>query len=117
MRHPCIMLATLVLATCTAAPWRVVDADTLAHGAQRYRLWGVDAPERGTPAGEAAKAAVAALAQGGAIRCTPVDGARDRWGRTVARCTVKGVDLARWLVDHGHARPMCRYGGAEYGPC
>lgn len=113
----CIGLALLLGGCATAPSWRIVDADTLALGGLRYRLWGVDAPELATPEGKAARAAVLALADGRPIRCTPVPGARDRYGRIVARCTVGGVDLARWLVNHGHARPMCRYGGAEYGDC
>lgn len=106
----------LLLAGC-ASGWRVVDADTLAHGPQRYRLYGVDAPELHTPAGDAAKVAVERLAAGHAIACVPVPHQRDRYGRTIARCTIAGDDLGRWLVTHGHARPLCRYGGAEYGPC
>lgn len=113
-----IFFSLLMLAGCmTAAPWRIVDADTLARGPVRYRLWGVDAPELTTAEGRSAKAAVEAFAQGRAIFCVPVAGARDRYRRTVARCTIGTVDLGRWLVDHGHARPMCRYGGAEYGSC
>ena len=38
----------------------------------------------------------------------------DRYGRTVALCTVAGVDLARWMVGNGHALDWPRYSKGPY---
>ncbi|WP_338139847.1 MULTISPECIES: thermonuclease family protein [Bradyrhizobium] len=46
------------------------------------------------------------------VRCVPLDA--DRYGRTVAACSVGGVDLAQWLVSHGHAIDWPRYSKGKY---
>ncbi len=39
----------------------------------------------------------------------------DQYGRTVATCSVGGIDLADWLVRNGYALDWPRYSGGKYG--
>lgn len=95
---------------------RAVDGDTLALGAIRIRLAGIDAPELNQTCGEAtdpwpcgADAAdrLAALV-GRDVSCQPQD--RDRWGRVVAVCRTGDVDLGAEMVRDGLALATGRYG-------
>jgi endonuclease YncB( thermonuclease family) len=94
---------------------RVTDGDTLRVGAERIRLFGIDAPETGQrcggwDCGAAATSRLADLVGGDTIRCAPRD--RDQYGRLVAVCTARGVDLGGRLVAEGLARAYTRYGDA-----
>ncbi len=90
---------------------RVVDGDTLRCGATRIRLQGIDAPElpghcaRGrdcTPGDPFASTDnLRALVSGTAMVCRQAD--TDRYGRTVARCSVRGRDLSGAQVEGGFA--------------
>jgi endonuclease YncB( thermonuclease family) len=91
------------------------DGDTLRVGAERVRLFGIDAPETGQRCGDwdcggAARSRLADLVGGGPVRCAPRD--RDHYGRVVAVCTAGGVDLGGRLVAEGLARAYTRYGDA-----
>ncbi len=96
---------------------RVIDGDTFDVGAQRVRLFGIDAPEAGQPCktdngtdhdcGDWVTAQVRDIFQGKAARCEPLD--RDRYGRTVARCYVADQDVGRRLVSDGLAYAYRRY--------
>src|SRR3979490_700256 len=87
----------------------VVDGDTLEIHGMRIRLWGVDAPEssqlcRGEDSLQyrcGAKAAndLDAFIAGRPVNCMPMS--LDRYGRTVATCSVGGADLGDWLVRNG----------------
>lgn len=100
---------------------RVTDGDTIRIGAQRIRIVGIDAPERGQtcthPGGEAwacgrvASAAMAALVSRGSVQCRPLG--RDRYGRTLARCTVAGTDIGAAMVTEGLAMASGSYFGEE----
>jgi endonuclease YncB( thermonuclease family) len=99
---------------------RVIDGDTLVVRARvwldlevvtRVRLRGVNAPElRSRDEGErdraeAARAFVAALAEGAPLVLTEIG--QDKYGgRVVASVTVAGEDLAAALLAEGHARRM-----------
>jgi endonuclease YncB( thermonuclease family) len=95
----------------------VIDADTWEVAQTRIRLFGIDAPEvdqactrpDGTlwACGEWATGQVVARYQSQPVRCTPLD--RDRYGRTVARCTIGGQDVARQMVRDGWAFAYRRY--------
>lgn len=76
------------------------------------RLWGIDAPERDTPAGPASTRALAQIIDGGTIVCEEKD--TDRYGRTVALCRIDGRDIAAEMVAQGHAKDFPRYSGGFY---
>jgi len=90
---------------------RVVDGDTLRCGATRIRLQGIDAPElpghcaRGrdcTPGDPFASTDnLRALVSGAPMVCRQTD--TDRYGRTVARCSVRGRDLSCAQIEGGFA--------------
>ncbi|WP_297772463.1 thermonuclease family protein [uncultured Roseovarius sp.] len=98
-------------------PVRVVDGDTLDVGAVRVRLHGIDAPELGqictNPDGatwdcgswvaDQLRARIATRE----ARCNAVD--TDRYGRTVATCSVAGQDIGRMLVSGGLALAYRKY--------
>lgn len=100
----------------------VIDGDTLEIHGVRIRLWGIDAPEssqlcRGEdslPYRCGAKAAneLDAFIAGRPVSCEPVS--RDVYGRTVATCSVNGVDLGDWLVRGGLAFDWPRYSKGKY---
>lgn len=98
---------------------RVVDADTLemtvdtgfrSRHVVHVRLKGVDAPELGTPEGEAAKQAVQTLLEGdqrqwnATVRTERIaSGEIVSFERYVADVWVGDLNLAEWLVEQGHA--------------
>jgi endonuclease YncB( thermonuclease family) len=57
-------------------------------------------------------AALAALLDGQPLTCTEVDG--DRYGRTVATCTVAGQDIGAAMVRQGWALDVERYSSGRY---
>jgi endonuclease YncB( thermonuclease family) len=88
----------------------VVDADTLDIHGQRIRLVGVDAPESGQKCRAGGKfircGANAANALDKWIDRNPVSCAiegKDRYGRLLGKCSVRGQSLEEWLVGNGHA--------------
>lgn len=92
------------------------DGDTMRAGDLRIRIWGIDAPERGEPGYRASTEALRSLITGRTLQCEAVD--IDRYGRTVARCTLPdGRDLACALVAMGAADDWPRYSGGAYAGC
>ena len=104
---------------------RAVDGDTFDLNVRgqivRFRLCGIDAPERGVEGSEAATALIAGMV-GRVVQCVPVgagtpcDGrsrTRNR-GRIVAQCFIDGADIARLLVDQGLAWDWSRFSGGYY---
>jgi endonuclease YncB( thermonuclease family) len=95
----------------------VIDADTIEIHGQRIRLHGIDAPEKGQPCFDASGkpyrcGQIAAMALDEFIGASPVacrERDIDRYGRTVATCAVRGVDIEAWLVRNGHAFAYRRY--------
>jgi endonuclease YncB( thermonuclease family) len=95
----------------------IVDADTFDIRDTRIRLHAIDAPESSQlcfVAGDAQRCGQrAALAHADwiaqrIVSCIERD--IDRYGRTIATCTVGGDDIGRWLVRNGHAVAYRRYG-------
>ncbi|HQR89362.1 MAG: nuclease [Caulobacter sp. 12-67-6] len=109
------LLAAAVIA-CTAP--KVHDGDTLRCGAQRVRLFGVDAPElrRGkTPAEPFAYEARDLLIDltRGRVGCRIVN--RDRYGRAVGRCwSSASPDLNAALIASGLVTEYRRYSKGAY---
>lgn len=111
-----VLLAFPVAAETVTGVARVVDGDTLDIAGTRIRLFGIDAPEAGQSCrdgkwrswdcGAHATARLTDLATG-KVRCTAQD--TDRYGRTVARCTAGGRDIAAALVAEGAVFAYDRY--------
>lgn len=100
----------------------VIDGDTLDIHGHRVRLWGVDAPETGQSCERGGRSyrcgQVAANTLGQwigqrPVSCDPVE--IDRYSRTVARCSVSGEDIGRWLVRSGWAVEYTAYSDGRYG--
>jgi len=95
----------------------VVDGDTLAHGGERFRLNGIDAPEMGQlcerqgggyHCGEQARAALNRILGSGALTCEAIGS--DRYQRRVVRCVnAEGQDIAGAMVAAGWAMAYRRY--------
>jgi len=78
------------------------------HGT-RIRLWGIDAPESSQlcrdgesaqyQCGAKAANALDAFIARRPVDCSPVS--LDRYGRTVAVCSIDRVEIAEWLVRKG----------------
>ncbi|WP_375554031.1 thermonuclease family protein [Roseovarius mucosus] len=96
---------------------RVIDGDTLDVGEVRVRLHGIDAPELGQictnpdggtwDCGTWVAEEVRARIENREARCQAVE--KDRYDRTVARCTVVGQDVGRMLVADGLALAYRKY--------
>jgi endonuclease YncB( thermonuclease family) len=116
-----IGLIVFASSAVTAAD-RVVDGDTLYVGRLKYRLCGIDAPERGQPGSPEAADHLRKLIRGKTINCTPVgegtpcDGrsARKSHDRIVAQCFVDGKDIAAEMVRSGHAKDWPKFSGGYY---
>jgi endonuclease YncB( thermonuclease family) len=101
----------------------VIDGDTIEIHGQRIRLHGIDAPEKGQPCFDASGklyrcGQVAAMALDHFIGASPVNCRErdvDRYGRTVADCSVRGEDIELWLVRNGHAMAYRKYSSAYIG--
>ena len=100
----------------------IVDGDTLYVGRLKYRLCGIDAPERDQSGYREATYYLKSLTRGKSIRCTPVgqgtpcDGrSKPRsYDRIVAQCFVDGKDLAAEMVKAGHAVDWPKFSGGHY---
>ncbi|MBP0465785.1 thermonuclease family protein [Roseomonas sp. PWR1] len=94
-----------------------VDGDTLAAGADRLRINGIDAPEMAQsceragaayPCGRLARDAMASILGRGMVDCE-ILGA-DQYGRRIARCRNEaGQDIAAELVRQGWAIAFRRF--------
>lgn len=104
-----------------AADLPVIDGDGLRLKGEHVRLWGIDAPELGQECtrdsasyrcGDVAKEALRALIGARPVECEKIE--TDRFGRTVARCTVDGLDLGSLMVNAGWALDFKRYSDGRY---
>lgn len=91
--------------------WSVHDGDTFRIGRERIRILGMDAPEIGSGARcareqEAAIAARDFLAGKIASGSVTIErSGHDVYGRTLARVTIDGQDIATVMRGNGLARP------------
>lgn len=112
-----LLAASPALAQTLSGPAEAVDGDTLIIAGTRIRLNAIDAPEtdqtcldaKGTPfaCGILARDRLRAKIGKASVTCRG-EGA-DRYGRTLARCTLHGEDLNRWLVAEGLALAYVQY--------
>ncbi len=119
-----IVFATAAHAADIAGQASIIDGDTLEIHGTRIRLWGIDAPESSQLCRNAdsdlyhcgAKSAneLDAFMARRPVSCEAVGA--DVYGRTVARCSVDGVDLGDWLVRGGLALDWPKYSRGKYEP-
>lgn len=108
------MLPLALLINLTGAV--AIDGDTLKLDGQRYRLWGIDAPERDEPGGDAATRALRRIIGNQVLRCDVLD--VDRYARPVVICHLPdGRDLACEMVSQGHASDWPKYSKGHYAAC
>ncbi len=98
----------------------IVDGDTIAIGATKIRLGGIDAPESDQvcldakanrwTCGIEARDRLAEHIGTRTIDCTP--SGSDTYGRTLAACNVGGENLNAWMVRQGLALAFIRYSKA-----
>jgi endonuclease YncB( thermonuclease family) len=100
----------------------IIDGDTLEIHGNRIRLWGIDAPEsnqlcRDDESLQYQCGAKAANELDAFIARRPVDWSPvslDQYWRTVAVCSIDGVDIAEWLVRNGLALDWPLYSKGKY---
>ena len=106
----------LACAQTFAGPAEVVDGDSLSVSGFSVRLFGIDAPEgkqtcsRGGSSwrcGEEAATQLRNMIGGGSVECR--GRGIDSYGRTVAVCTVAGIELNRAMVEAGWATAFRKY--------
>lgn len=90
----------------------VSDGDSLTalsidHERVKCRLYGIDAPEKKQAYGQASKASLAALSFGRSAVIDVVG--RDRYGRSVCKVQVNGLDVSREQIARGMAWMYRRY--------
>jgi endonuclease YncB( thermonuclease family) len=125
------LLVTLLLFTATGVALpddlirqaSIIDGDTLEIHGIRIRLWGIDAPEstqlcRGEDSlqfrcGAKAANGLDTFIARRLVNCATLS--LDQYGRTVATCSVAGVDLGEWLVRSGFALDWPQYSKGRYG--
>ena len=126
IRRLSLMALAIGLAAAAPAqvtgPARVVDGDTFSVGAERVRLWGVDAPEgrqvcqndqgQSYACGDVARDQLVGLIGGRAVRCEVRD--RDPYGRAVARCLAGSTDLGEAMVRAGWAVDYVQFSRGGY---
>jgi len=103
----------------SAARFSAVDGDSLRSGNQDFRLLGIDAPElsqrcskngKEWACGRAAHQRLKQLVGQNDVRCEAQG--RDRYGRTLARCSAAGADIGGTMVREGLALDFMQ-GGYE----
>jgi endonuclease YncB( thermonuclease family) len=117
-----LLSSSAALADDFAGQASVIDGDTLEIHGTRIRLWGIDAPESAQLCRDEDSSQYRCGAQAAndldayiarrPINCFPLS--LDRFGRTVATCSVAGDDLGEWLVRNGLALDWRQYSKGRY---
>ena len=115
----CLACSLAQAADLSGVP-RIVDGDTLAIGATKVRLEGIDAPETDQvclnangdrwTCGIDARDQLAAHIAGRDIKCS--SHGIDAYRRTLATCYLAGEDLNGWMVQQGWALAYVKYSSA-----
>jgi endonuclease YncB( thermonuclease family) len=101
-------------------PAEAIDGDSLRISGVEIRLKGIDAPElaqtcahgqREAPCGREARAHLRRLLASGLATC--IGEGKDRYGRLLAYCRVRGVDINAAMVRDGHAVSFGAYEAEE----
>jgi endonuclease YncB( thermonuclease family) len=108
---------TQALATNISGVPRIVDGDTLEVAAVKIRLEGIDAPESDQvcldhgsskwKCGITARDRLTEYIGNRSVDCTPTGS--DKYGRTLAVCSVAHEDLNAWMVRQGWALAFTKY--------
>ncbi len=116
-----LTLTTLALAQQGPQPVRLADGDSFALGRERYRLYGIDAPElhqectdtkgQAWACGTRARSELRRIIATHPVQCRTVT--TDRYGRNIAVCHAGGRDLAEEMVRSGFATATDRRGSAN----
>jgi len=129
--RPWLLLLVVPSATAHSAEYtgsvnKVVDGDTFwlcdDNGCYKFRVCGIDTPEKGEPGYAESKTALATIVKGKPVRCvlvgggTPCDGkskpaSSDRF---VAQCFAQASDIARTMVEQGFACEHIKFSGGHY---
>lgn len=91
---------------------RVIDGDTFVASGRKIRVWGINAPEKNTPAFTASSWLLQGLITDGELTCKLVD--IDKYKREVMHCLIDGLDIASMMVKLGMARDYTKYSGGYY---
>jgi endonuclease YncB( thermonuclease family) len=101
----------------------VIDGDTIEIAGKRIRFHGIDAQESSQTCqdrqgiayrcGQRAALALADKIGSAPVSCETQD--TDRYGRIVAVCSQRGIDLNAWMVEQGHALAYRQY-STDYVP-
>ena len=120
MRWPVFWLLTLLCASSSAETFRarvihVADGDSivviLADRRVDVRLLDIDAPERRQPYGDVSRDSLTRLCAG---EVATIDArGRDRYGRTLARVSCRGMDASTAQVKAGLAHVFERYAAVD----
>lgn len=103
----------------------ISDGDSFVLGGQRIRLYAIDAPERGQmcrnnhglpyDCGATARASLESMLKRPGLGCASP--AQDRYGRTLAVCSVDGIpDIGKAQVQTGQAIALRERGREPYAP-
>lgn len=91
---------------------RVVDGDTLVASGRKIRIWGIDAPEKNTPAYMASSWLLQSFVSEGKLTCKFID--LDKYKRHVMHCLIDGLDIGAMMVKMGMAKDYTKYSGGYY---
>jgi micrococcal nuclease len=111
----CSVIAITLLPTGAMAQERhVVDGDTLRIGDNKYRLWGVDAPEMSDRDGPPAKEELSRIIGDDPVRCRKKGRSHNR---IVAVCsTPRFFDIGMELIRRGYALDCTKISKGRYLP-